>query len=136
MTDLTQFPIKTVQRDFQKILDAEGWADSLTGGNGTLSATIGQIYREVEALASGQEANAVTSIALFNLLAVVGQLSDQVNGGRAALAGGTLADPALRIGTVGIYSAAADTLSVAIGGVEVARLTASGLTVYGTVTEA
>ena len=35
-----------------------------------------------------------------------------------ALRGGSLADPALRIGTAGIYSSAADTLSVAIAGVE------------------
>jgi len=47
----------------------------------------------------------------------------------------TLADPALRIGTAGIYSAAADTLSIVIAGSEVARFTASGLTVYGLVTE-
>jgi hypothetical protein len=66
---------------------------------------------------------------------MIGQVAGQVNGGRATLEGGTLADPALRIGTAGIYSAAADTLSIAIAGSEVARFTASGLTVYGLVTE-
>jgi hypothetical protein len=66
---------------------------------------------------------------------VIGQLSQRVSGGQVELRGGTLDDPALRIGTVGIYSAAADTLSVAIAGTEVARFDASGLTIYGTVTE-
>lgn len=69
-------------------------------------------------------------------LSAAGQLARQVNGGRVALAGGTLADPALQIGTVGVYSSAADTLSIAIAGTEVARFTSSGLTVFGVVTEA
>lgn len=73
--------------------------------------------------------------AIGDLSSVLGQVSRQVNGGRADHTGGTLADPALRIGTVGIYSSAADTLSIAIGGTEVARFDASGLTVYGTVTQ-
>lgn len=73
--------------------------------------------------------------ALIEMMSTLGQISDQVNGGRIALAGGTLADPALRIGDVGIYSAAAGTLSIAIAGVERARLTAAGLIVYGTITQ-
>jgi len=72
---------------------------------------------------------------LSQSLSMIGQVAGQVNGGRATLEGGTLADPALRIGTAGIYSAAADTLSIVIAGSEVARFTASGLTVYGLVTE-
>jgi len=72
---------------------------------------------------------------LSQSLSMIGQVAGQVNGGRATLEGGTPADPALRIGTAGIYSAAADTLSIVIAGSEVARFTASGLTVYGLVTE-
>lgn len=106
------------------------------GGLGALSAAFGQAYREIERLSGSQEANTITTLALFNLASAVGQVSDQINGGRTEHTGGSLADPAIRIGTVGIYSAAADTLSIAIGGSEVARFTASGLTIYGTVTEA
>ena len=73
--------------------------------------------------------------ALVETMSTLGQVADQVNGGRIALTGGTLADPALRIGDVGIYSAAAGTLSIAIAGVERVRVTAAGLTVYGTVTQ-
>jgi hypothetical protein len=72
---------------------------------------------------------------LSQSLSMIGQVAGQVNGGRATLEGGTLADRALRIGSAGIYSAAADTLSIVIAGSEVARFTASGLTVYGLVTE-
>ncbi|SDF89973.1 hypothetical protein PUH89_04005 [Rhodobacter capsulatus] len=82
-----------------------------------------------------QKQQGVTLSALVEMMSVLGQISDQVNGGRLALAGGTLADPALRIGDVGIYSAAAGTLSIAIAGVERARLTAAGLIVYGTITQ-
>jgi len=67
--------------------------------------------------------------------AALGQVAHQVNGGRSSHTGGSAADPAIEIGTVGIYSAAADTLSIAIAGVEVARFTSSGVTIYGTVTE-
>lgn len=125
--------------------EAEGHArDALTasasaelgGATGTLSAALGQMWREVERLSIAQESDAATTLALFQLLSLVGQLSGQVNGGRVSLAGGTLADPALRIGTVGIYSAAANTLSVAISGIERLRVTAAGITVYGTVTTA
>jgi hypothetical protein len=68
--------------------------------------------------------------------AALGQVSRQVNGGRSSHTGGSAADPAIKIGTVGIYSAAADTLSIAIAGIEVARFTSAGVTIYGTVTEA
>lgn len=71
-----------------------------------------------------------------HLAALLGQLARQVDGGRIALAGGSLDDPALRIGTASVYSAAADTLSVAVAGVERLRITTSGITVFGTVTEA
>ncbi|WP_296763684.1 hypothetical protein [Sediminimonas sp.] len=108
----------------------------LDGGLGTLSAAFGQAYREIERLSGSQEANTITTLALFNLAAALGQVSDQVNGGRTELTGGSLDAPALRIGTVGIYSSAADTLSIAIGGTEVVRFTSAGLTVYGTVTQA
>ena len=69
------------------------------------------------------------------LAVVIGQVVKQVNGGRASLAGGSLSDPALRVGEVSIYSATPDTLSVAVAGVERLRVTSSGMTVYGTVTE-
>lgn len=72
--------------------------------------------------------------AVGQIASMIGQIGDQVSGGQVALAAGTIADPALRIGTVGIYSAASNTLSVVISGVERARFTAAGLTVYGTIT--
>ena len=64
---------------------------------------------------------------LSTMGAVIGQLSRQVNGGRISLVGGTLDDPAITIGNVAIYSAAADTLSIAVANVEVLRITPSGL---------
>ena len=74
--------------------------------------------------------------AIEQALDLSGQTARQVNGGRVSLRGGSLADPALTIGTAKIYSSAADTLSIGIGDSEVARFTSAGLTVYGTVTEA
>lgn len=82
-----------------------------------------------------QKQQGATLSALVEMMSTLGQVADQVNGGRIALAGGTLADPALRIGDVGIYSGAAGTLSIAIAGVERARVTAAGLTIYGTITQ-
>ena len=108
----------------------------LRGQVGTLAAVLGQTQEEVERLSTAQEGDIYTLRTLLEALSVLGQLSDQVNGGQVALRGGSLADPALRIGTVGVYSSASDTLSISIAGSEVARFTASGLTVYGTVTEA
>ena len=67
-------------------------------------------------------------------LDLAGEAAAACHGGRVFLAAGSAADPALRIGTVGVYSSAADTLSVAIAGVERLRVTASGITVYGAVT--
>lgn len=64
-----------------------------------------------------------------------GQVERAINGGRIHLRGGSLADPALRIGDAAIYQSAADTLSVAIADTEVLRITSAGITVYGTVTE-
>jgi len=73
--------------------------------------------------------------ALAQVMSALGQISQQVNGGQIELKGGTLADPPLKLGTVGFYSTAANTLSVAIAGEEKARLTATGLTIFGTITE-
>lgn len=103
---------------------------------GQLAAIVGQVYEEVDRLSVAQEGDVYTLRTLLEALSLIGQLADQINGGQVALRGGSLADPALRIGTAGIYSSAADTLSVAIAGVERLRVTASGITVYGTVTEA
>lgn len=109
---------------------------SLATQIGTLAAVLGQNARRLDGLEVTQgDTAALTGVAL-ELAAIIGQISGQVNGGRATLAGGNLADPALRIGSVGVYSSAANTLSIAIAGSEVARFTASGLTVFGTVTEA
>ena len=69
--------------------------------------------------------------ALAQLFALLGKLAQQVNGGQVAFKGGTLADPPIKLGTVGLYSSADDTLSVAIAGTEVARFTSSGLSVLG-----
>lgn len=109
---------------------------ALDGALGQLAAILGQVYEEVDRLSAAQEGDVYTLRTLLEMISVVGQLADQINGGQVALKGGTLADPALRIGTVGVYSSAANTLSIAIAGTEVARFTAAGLTVYGTVTEA
>jgi hypothetical protein len=109
---------------------------ALDGARGQLAAILGQTYEEVDRLSAAQEGDVYTLRTLLEMISVVGQLADQINGGQVALRGGSLADPALRIGTAGIYSSAADTLSVAIAGVERLRVTASGITVYGTVTEA
>lgn len=109
--------------------------EAVAGNVGTLMAAFGQAWEELQKVMDGQDDNALNAVHVLNLAQILGQISDQVNGGRVTLAGGTLADPALRIGTVGIYSAAANTLSVAISGVERLRVTASGITVYGTVTQ-
>ena len=102
---------------------------------GQLAAVLGQTYEEVERLSVAQEGDVYTLRTLLEALSLIGQLADQINGGQVALRGGSLADPALRIGDVGIYSAAAGTLSIVIAGVERARLTAAGLIVYGTITQ-
>jgi hypothetical protein len=109
---------------------------ALGGQVGALAAVLGQAQEEVERLSAAQEGDVYTLRTLLEVLSVLGQISDQINGGQVALRGGSLADPALRIGTAGIYSSAADTLSVAIAGVERLRITAAGITIYGTVTEA
>lgn len=108
----------------------------LSGGLGTLSAAFGQVERDHDQRIGALGASAQVTSAMISLFAALGQVSGQVNGGRAELTGGSLSDPALRIGSVGIYSSATDTLSVAIAGTEIARFTSAGLTVYGTVTEA
>jgi hypothetical protein len=115
--------------------EAQGAVQPLPAAIGNLAAILGQSHREVERLAAEQLGDAVRFQSLDALASILGQIADQINGGQIALRGGSLADPALRIGTVGIYSSAANTLSIAIAGTEVARFTASGLTVYGTLTE-
>jgi len=111
--------------------DAAAVAPSITAQLGQVASTLGQVVGRVDEVAAAQDGGQT----LTALASVIGQLSQRVSGGQVELRGGTLDDPALRIGTVGIYSAAADTLSVAIAGTEVARFDASGLTIYGTVTE-
>jgi hypothetical protein len=110
-------------------------ATALEGALGQVSAVLGQTQKEVERLSAIQDGDAYTLRTLLEALSLIGQLADQINGGQVALRGGSLADPALRIGTAGIYSSAADTLSVAIAGVERLRVTATGITVFGTVTQ-
>lgn len=175
MTDINNFPIQTRTVDFQKIVDAEGFAgdaeaardltltyrgaaqgfansasaDALLAGQHETGAQ--QALADAQEVAYGTDPVFATVKATDELIApglpellgavgaqaaALGQVARQVNGGRASHAGGSAADPAITIGTVGIYSAAADTLSVAIAGVEVARFTSAGVTIYGTVTEA
>lgn len=69
-------------------------------------------------------------------LDLAGLAAREIRGGRVLLTGGSAADPALRIGTAGIYSSATNTLSVAIAGVERLRIDTAGITVYGTITDA
>lgn len=102
----------------------------------TLAAALGQAWREIARLGVAQEGGMSTLRVLVELISIVGQIADQTSGGQIALRGGSLADPALRIGTAGLYSSAANTLSIAIGGIEVARFTPAGLTIYGIVSEA
>lgn len=101
-----------------------------------LAALLGQVSREAGRLRAAQGETPPLSSAVAALSAIIGQLARQVDGGRIALAGGSLDDPALRIGTASIYSTAADTLSVAVAGAERLRITTSGIMVFGTVTEA
>lgn len=108
---------------------------AVLANSATLAAVLGQTDRRVEDLEEGQGDGAVLRGLVIELASVLGQISSQINGGRATFIGGNLADPALRIGSVGIYSSATDTLSIAISGTEVARFTAAGLTVFGTITE-
>lgn len=113
---------------------ASGTHSAVAGQVGTVAAAVGQAYEELVKLTDAQNDNTVNTAALMALAQMLGQVADQINGGQVTLSGGTLADPALRIGAAGIYSAAANTLSVAIAGVERLRVTTSGITVFGTVT--
>ena len=112
--------------------EAAAGGPSFSAQIGTVASVLGQVSGQLDKVSAAQDGGQ----SLIALATMIGQLVQQVNGGQTALRGGTLDDPALRIGTVGIYSVAADTLSVAIAGTEVARLDASGLTIYGTLTEA
>lgn len=107
----------------------------LASDHGHLSALLGQTAREAGRLRDAQGVTPPVPAAVGALAAIVSQLARQVDGGRIRLAGGSLDDPAIQIGTASIYSAAADTLSIAVGDVERLRITTSGITVYGTVTE-
>jgi hypothetical protein len=71
---------------------------------------------------------------LLAAIDLAGAAASACHGGRAFFAGGSAAEPAVRIGSAGLYSSATDTLSVAIAGVERLRVTAAGITVYGAVT--
>lgn len=106
--------------------------------NATAFATAAQGVKADGAVQS--EANSVDLSQLLGgveyAIDIAGQAARAVSGGRVTLAGGSAADPALRIGDAGIYQSASNTLSVAIAGVERLRITSSGITVYGTVTTA
>lgn len=118
----------------QAALDIAGVAGR---GQASLVATV---YAALEAqdAATADSIGAVPALvgALQAAIDIAGTAAREIRGGRVHLTGGSAADPALRIGTAGIYSSAADTLSVAIAGVERLRVTAAGITVYGTVTTA
>ena len=64
-------------------------------------------------------------------LDLIGVIAKAVSGGRAAFIGGSAATPAITIGNAGIYQSASNTLSVALGGVEVLRVTATGIQCVG-----
>ncbi len=108
-----------------------------------LAALVGQAWREAERIgvvaeqATGRldRRDASDPGAGLLLAAMIGQIARQVDGGRIRLTAGTLADPAILIGDVALYSAIANTLSVAVAGVERLRITTSGITVFGTVTQ-
>lgn len=117
---------------------AKGWAQSapvnlseILGALGMVQSVINQLFKD---LPPKQDIYATPGV-LIEVMSVISQVADQVNGGQVRLKGGTLQDPALKLGSVGIYSSAQDTLSIAISGAEIARLTSSGLAVFGTVTE-
>lgn len=99
----------------------------------------GQAVRELSTLdaAVTDAQNSIAPIVgnLQYAIDIAGHAARALSGGRAQFTGGSAADPAILIGDVGIYSSAADTLSVAIAGTEVVRIDAAGLTVFGTITE-
>jgi predicted amino acid dehydrogenase len=100
------------------------------GGTPEMVALGSAATADVDAFATAAE-TVIQIEGLGALASILGQVAQQVNGGQVTLRGGSLADPALRIGTVGIYSSATNTLSIAVAGTEVARFTASGLSVLG-----
>ena len=74
-----------------------------------------------------ESAAAVLTYAL-DLISVVAKA---ITGGRAAFLGGSAATPAITIGNAGIYQSAVDTLSVALAGAEVLRVTTTGIKCVG-----
>lgn len=129
---------------------ASAGADAATASAAGATASAAESAVEAAlAQASGETASVVAHAAIAephplaqaHLVALIqaaldlsGQAARACHGGRAFLAGGSAAEPALRIGTVGLYSSAADTLSVAVAGVERLRITSAGITVFGAVT--
>ena len=88
-----------------------------TKRNAVQDATFGTYDDGVES------ATAVLTYAL-DLISVVAKA---ITGGRAAFIGGSAATPAITIGNAGLYQSAANTLSVALAGSEVFRITTSGI---------
>jgi hypothetical protein len=74
-----------------------------------------------------ESATAVLTYAI-DLISVVAKA---ITGGRAAFLGGSAATPAITIGNAGLYQSAADTLSVALAGAEVLRITTTGIKCVG-----
>jgi len=91
----------------------------------------GQIARESARTRAQSEANT----ALREIMSVLGQVHKRIDGGRVKLNEGSADEPAVSIGSIGVYAPASDELAVVISGTEVARLTPSGLTINGTITE-
>lgn len=92
-----------------------------TKRNAVQDATFGTYDDGVES------ATAVLTYAL-DLISVVAKA---ITGGRAAFIGGSAATPAITIGNAGLYQSAANTLSVALAGSEVFRITTSGIKCVG-----
>lgn len=87
---------------------------------------------EIDALETALEADVQTRAYLLDLIALCARM---ISGGKIHLAGGSASAPAIMIGDAAVYQSATDTLSVAVAGVERLRVTTSGVTVYGTLTE-
>lgn len=96
-----------------------------------LYSTQSQVARDQAKTKTQSQADA----AVREALSMIGQVSKRLDGGRIALNRGDATEPAITIADIGIYASANNALSVAISGIEVARLTPDGLTIYGTITE-
>ena len=80
---------------------------------------------------SNDDAIEATTGTLTYALDLISVVAKAVTGGRAAFLGGSAATPAITIGNAGIYQSAADTLSVALAGSEVLRVTTTGIKCVG-----